>query len=240
MYAELGAAGVRVPNGFALTAAAYRDALTEADAWPRLHALLDGLDVTDVAMLGRTRGTGARRSSIGATGTDGLRAADHAMPIASSRRNTATNVAVAVRSSATAEDLPTASFAGQHESYLNITRRRRSVRGLPRVLRLAVHRPRHRLSRQQRLRPFQGRAVGRRDEDGALRHGVERRDLHARHRDRLSRRGVHHRRLRAGRERRAGQGRSRRVLRAQADVPAGLSAPCCGVRSGRSSCHATG
>ena len=51
LYAELGQAGVRVPNGFALTADAYRDALTAADAWPRLHALLDGLDVTDVSLL---------------------------------------------------------------------------------------------------------------------------------------------------------------------------------------------
>ena len=42
MYAKLDGVGVRVPNGFALTADAYRDALTGADAWPRLHALLDG------------------------------------------------------------------------------------------------------------------------------------------------------------------------------------------------------
>ena len=56
-------------------------------------------------------------------------------------------VAVAVRSSATAEDLPNASFAGQHESYLNIRGDDDAVRGLPALLRLAVHRSRHRLSR---------------------------------------------------------------------------------------------
>ncbi len=59
LYAALGEAGVRVPNGFALTADAYRDALTAADAWPRLHALLDGLDVTDVALLARAGAAGA-------------------------------------------------------------------------------------------------------------------------------------------------------------------------------------
>ena len=40
LYSELGSAGVRVPNGFALTARAYRDALTAADAWPGLHAMI--------------------------------------------------------------------------------------------------------------------------------------------------------------------------------------------------------
>ena len=67
------------------------------------------------------------------------------------------NVAVAVRSSATAEDLPTASFAGQHESFLNVRGARRSVRGVPALLRLDLHRPRDRLPHRQRLRPFQGR-----------------------------------------------------------------------------------
>ena len=119
LYAELGQAGVRVPNGFALTADAYRDALTAADAWPRLHALLDGIDVTDVALL-EQRAQQARRIVYDATGTDAL----HRL-IADAYRTLEAEygdkVAVAVRSSATAEDLPTASFAGQHESYLNIS-----------------------------------------------------------------------------------------------------------------------
>jgi pyruvate,water dikinase len=119
LYCALGEAGVRVPNGFALTADAYRDALTAADAWPRLHALLDGIDIADVMLLAQ-RGEVARRIVYDATGTEGLRQA-----IAESYRaleqEYGDNVAVAVRSSATAEDLPTASFAGQHESYLNIT-----------------------------------------------------------------------------------------------------------------------
>src|SRR6476619_7669125 len=74
LYSELGSAGIRVPNGFALTAAAYRDALDAADAWPALHALLDGLDVTDVATLAE-RASQARDIVYRATGTDALRAA---------------------------------------------------------------------------------------------------------------------------------------------------------------------
>ena len=119
MYAQLGASGVCVPNGFALTAEAYRDALTAADAWPRLQALLDGLDVTDVALLAE-RAREARQIVYAATATDALREA----VVQAYRKLEAEygdNVAVAVRSSATAEDLPTASFAGQHESYLNIS-----------------------------------------------------------------------------------------------------------------------
>ena len=44
LYSTLSDVGIRVPNGFALTAAAYRDALTAAKAWQSLHQLLDGLD----------------------------------------------------------------------------------------------------------------------------------------------------------------------------------------------------
>ncbi len=117
VYAALGQAGVRVPNGFALTADAYRETLTEAGAWPRLHALLDGLDVTDVVLLAQ-RTKEARRIVYNAAGSEALR-----QNITASyqvlEHEYGSNVAVAVRSSATAEDLPTASFAGQHDSYLN-------------------------------------------------------------------------------------------------------------------------
>ena len=118
LYNRLAAEGVRVPNGFALTVASYRASVTEAKAWDRLHELLDGLDVTDVEMLSRNAAE-ARRIVYAATGTAELRA-----QIATAYRRLeeqyGAGVAVAVRSSATAEDLPTASFAGQHESYLNI------------------------------------------------------------------------------------------------------------------------
>ena len=118
LYSALSAAGVLVPNGFALTAACYRDAVTQAHAWERLHALLDNLDKTDVAALARCA-EAARAIVYAATAGDDLRdliAANYRALEAECGKG----VAVAVRSSATAEDLPTASFAGQHESYLNI------------------------------------------------------------------------------------------------------------------------
>src|SRR5579863_4237748 len=118
LYSVLSSEGVRVPNGFALTAQAYRDALAEADATGKLHHLLDGINTGDVVALAR-RAAEAREIVYQATAGDALR-----QQIATSYRKFeeeyAGNVAVAVRSSATAEDLPTASFAGQHESFVNV------------------------------------------------------------------------------------------------------------------------
>lgn len=118
MYSAMSATGVKVPNGFALTALAYRDALTEAGAWDRLSMLLCGLGKDDVTRLARQAGE-AREIVYGATGGEALRrqilAAYDGL-----RRQYGADVALAVRSSATAEDLPTASFAGQHESFLNV------------------------------------------------------------------------------------------------------------------------
>jgi pyruvate,water dikinase len=118
LYSVLSAQGVRVPNGFALTTAAYREALTAASAWDRLHQLLDGVDKTKVNDLAE-RAAKARAIVFDATAAPDLR-----QEITKSYRQFeneyGANVAVAVRSSATAEDLPTASFAGQHESFLNI------------------------------------------------------------------------------------------------------------------------
>ena len=118
MYSVLLSQGVKVPNGFALTAGLYRDALTDANAWPRLAALLQGVGGDDVSRLA-TAAAEARSIVHAATGTDQVRAL-----LAESYRRLedeyGAGVAVAVRSSATAEDLPTASFAGQHESFLNV------------------------------------------------------------------------------------------------------------------------
>src|ERR1017187_1035728 len=119
LYSRLGEAGVPGPNGVALTAVAYRQALTEARAFPKLHALLDPLDVTDVAALSRAAAA-AREIVYAATGTEAQRRAI-AESYAMLERQHGPGVAVGVRSSATAEDLPNASFAGQHESYLNIS-----------------------------------------------------------------------------------------------------------------------
>ena len=234
LYSALSAEGVRVPNGFAVIAQAYRDALSEAGAWNELHALLDTVDKTRIADLAE-RAMRAREIVYSATGTPRLRA-QIAAGYHELEKQYGAGVAVAVRSSATAEDLPTASFAGQHESFLQRPRRGRPVRGLPALLCLDLHRPRDRLPHRQRLRPLQGRTVGRRDEDGPLGSRGERRHLHARHRIRLSRRGVRHRRLRARREHRA-RARSIRTSSTSTSRPsAKATARCCAARSAASSC----
>jgi pyruvate,water dikinase len=117
LYSVLSARGVKVPNGFALTAQAYRDALTSAGAWERLHHILDTIDKTRIKDLA-TRAVEARAIVYKATGTAQIRelVADGYRELEDEYGSAP---AVAVRSSATAEDLPTASFAGQHESFLN-------------------------------------------------------------------------------------------------------------------------
>lgn len=118
LYSNLTGAGVRVPNGFALTAAAYREALATANAGSELHRLLDGLDKSDVNRLAQ-RAAEARQIVYEATSGATL----HEQITASYRsleQEYGRGAAVAVRSSATAEDLPTASFAGQHDTFLNI------------------------------------------------------------------------------------------------------------------------
>jgi len=118
LYAMLAAEGVRVPEGFALTARAYRDALAGAGVEDELRRLLTGFDHHDVALLAE-RATAARRLVYEATGAAHLRA-EIAAAYRALEEKCGAGVAVAVRSSATAEDLPTASFAGQHESFLNV------------------------------------------------------------------------------------------------------------------------
>jgi len=118
LYALLAADGGRVPNGFALTAGAYREVLAAAGAVDKLRRLLADLDHHDVSLLAE-RAAAARHLVYEATGNPNL-----CREIAAAYRALETKcgagVAVAVRSSATAEDLPTASFAGQHESFLNV------------------------------------------------------------------------------------------------------------------------
>ncbi len=117
LHSVLGPQGVRVPDGFAITAAAYQDALDAAVSWDELRRLME-FDHRNVALLAE-RAAVARRIVYEATGNPGLKE----QIVAAYRKLEAEcghGVAVAVRSSATAEDLPTASFAGQHESYLNV------------------------------------------------------------------------------------------------------------------------
>ncbi|PPD22870.1 MAG: phosphoenolpyruvate synthase [Methylomonas sp.] len=118
MYRELGQAGIQVPNGFAITAEAYRHVLDRAGVWPQLHDALDGLDAHDVNDLAR-RAARARELVYAAALPNDLQAEIH-HAFAELQREYGDDLSVAVRSSATAEDLPTASFAGQQDTYLNI------------------------------------------------------------------------------------------------------------------------
>ena len=113
MIRELAAEGVQVPGGFATTASAYRRFIAANNLGERLRVLLADLDTNDLAAL-QQAGRACRHLLLQATLPDPLEAA-----IRASYRQLG-SPAVAVRSSATAEDLPDASFAGQQETFLHI------------------------------------------------------------------------------------------------------------------------
>jgi pyruvate, water dikinase len=123
MLANLESLGVTVPGGFATTAAAYRDFMNQNGLAGRINEVLEQLDIEDVRKLAATGA--AIRDWIKETPlqpklNDEIRRAWHEMA-------NGKDIAVAVRSSATAEDLPEASFAGQQETFLN-------VRGIEQVI----------------------------------------------------------------------------------------------------------
>lgn len=119
MYRTLVSKGVRVPPGFAVTAYAYRYLLKEAGIEKEIRRLLRGLDTNNLKDLAR-RGDLVRRTILAAKFPAPLVRAIIQNYRALSKTFGVKAVDVAVRSSATAEDLPDASFAGQQESYLNI------------------------------------------------------------------------------------------------------------------------
>ena len=127
MISNLAGAGVSVPGGFATTAQAYRDFLELSGLNDQIHAALDALDVDDVNALAKT-GAQIRQWIMEAEFPEKLNAEIRTAFATLSAGNP--NLAVAVRSSATAEDLPDASFAGQQETFLNI-------RGVENVIRAA-------------------------------------------------------------------------------------------------------
>ncbi len=118
MYRELSPQGIQIPNGFAVTAEAYRYVLDQAQGWEALHQALDDLQHNDVADL-TSRARKAREIIYAAPFP-----ADLERQIIEAfnqlKKQYGDELSVAVRSSATAEDLPTASFAGQQDTYLNI------------------------------------------------------------------------------------------------------------------------
>ncbi|MDP2253557.1 MAG: PEP/pyruvate-binding domain-containing protein, partial [Thiobacillus sp.] len=114
MIGNLSGAGVKVPGGFATTAQAFWDFLDHNDLRARIHERLAALDVADVTALaaaGAEIRAWVEAAALPAALETGLRTAYAAL---------GDNVSVAVRSSATAEDLPDASFAGQQETYLHV------------------------------------------------------------------------------------------------------------------------
>jgi pyruvate,water dikinase len=118
MFRNLTPKGVPIPNGFAVTARGYRHLLDSSGAMDTIRSVLEGLDTHDMDNL-MERGSRIRSLIRGLEFPRDLRES-----ITSAYRRLedmyGTNVDVAVRSSATAEDLPDASFAGQQETYLNI------------------------------------------------------------------------------------------------------------------------
>ncbi len=116
MIGSLAGLGVQVPGGFATTAHAYREFLEQGGLAARIRSELAALDVDDVARLAAT-GARIRQWILATSFPPALTAAVSAQL---RRLSASGDLAVAVRSSATAEDLPEASFAGQQESFLNV------------------------------------------------------------------------------------------------------------------------
>ncbi len=119
MTRELGALGVRVPDGYAVTADAYRYFLEANELEAPIREAMAGLDKDDVEDLTR-RSRSIQNSVIGGTFPEDLETEIVRRYRELSTRYDEDLTDVAVRSSATAEDLPTASFAGQQESFLNV------------------------------------------------------------------------------------------------------------------------
>jgi pyruvate,water dikinase len=119
MYSELSREGVNIPNGFATTADAYRYFLKHNDLEAKITDALSTLDVDDTKALAET---GEHIRSLIINGTMPQEIVDEIdLAYKELEKEYGNDVDVAVRSSATAEDLPDASFAGQQESHLNIT-----------------------------------------------------------------------------------------------------------------------
>jgi pyruvate,water dikinase len=118
MISNLANAGVQVPGGFATTAYAFNLFLEQSGLEARIHVLLDDLDIEDIAALGKA-GETIRNWIID---TPFLPELENAIRVAfkTLQGEAGDEASFAVRSSATAEDMPDASFAGQQETFLNV------------------------------------------------------------------------------------------------------------------------
>ncbi|RUO66526.1 phosphoenolpyruvate synthase [Pseudidiomarina planktonica] len=129
MISNLAGAGVTVPNGFATTADAFNEFLDQSGVNAKIYALLDDLNVDDVKALAEA-GKKIRQWIIDTPFQPELDRAIHEAYAKLSNNND--EVSFAVRSSATAEDMPDASFAGQQETFLN-------VRGIDAIMEAIKH-----------------------------------------------------------------------------------------------------
>jgi len=129
MISNLAGAGVEVPGGFATTADAYNEFLEQSGLNDKIYELLDGLDVNDVNKL--TEAGRTIRQWIIDTPFQPAFEADIKQAFSQLSEDN-DEFSFAVRSSATAEDMPDASFAGQQETFLN-------VRGLDAVMEAIKH-----------------------------------------------------------------------------------------------------
>lgn len=118
MYVSLSKLGVKIPYGFAVTAHAYRTFIEESGLKVKIHSILDDVNTSDILNL-QERGKKVRAAIMDAHFSEMLK-----IQIIKAYKELENmygkHVDVAVRSSATAEDLPDASFAGQQETYLNV------------------------------------------------------------------------------------------------------------------------
>ena len=120
MYQNLSGQGVKVPNGFATTSAAYNYLLEQTQLKENIKKVLTGLNTRDVTDLGK-RGATVRKLIVATEFPEDLKQSITEAYKKLSDFYKTDNLHVAVRSSATAEDLPDASFAGQQETFLNIS-----------------------------------------------------------------------------------------------------------------------
>ena len=118
MITHLSALGVQVPGGFATTAQAFWDFLTESGLGDKINARLNDLDTDDLSAL-QSAGHDIRGWIMDTPFQPKLQQAI-TDAYQSMQQELGDNFSVAVRSSATAEDLPDASFAGQQETFLNV------------------------------------------------------------------------------------------------------------------------
>jgi len=118
MFNHMKKEGIRVPDGFAVTASAFRDFLRYNEIEKKLETLLNSLDKNTFSNLPET-GSACRdlvlKGKLSEQLSKQIKESFQKLKV-----NTGSPLSIAVRSSATAEDLPTASFAGQHDSFLNI------------------------------------------------------------------------------------------------------------------------